>query len=217
LLAKREEERGRKRSLDVDGTAEPYSKRTRSVSSHSANSVSTISTNRSRSASPVRQRRDANGSARRTSSVSPAPSKSRKRRYSDALNGYSDSSYSSGARHRSRSQEWAEDRNIRRRRRESSPEQRGRHRESGRHGSRRRRSRSQSADKSQIAKERRSMTPNTTRDQPGRRSYRDRANPPVPGGPKQEPRGRPGQPPRERSMSPYSKRLALTQTMNLGR
>jgi hypothetical protein len=33
---------------------------------------------------------------------------------------------------------------------------------------------------------------------------------------RQDPRAR-GGPPRERSMSPYSKRLALTQSMNLGR
>lgn len=63
------------------------------------------------------------------------------------------------------------------------------------------------------------MTPEAKQDRSGQRSYRDRENPPTQtqrGQPRQEPRGRPG-PPRQRSMSPYSKRLALTQSMNVGR
>ncbi|KAJ5689665.1 hypothetical protein N7462_004057 [Penicillium macrosclerotiorum] len=55
ILAKRNEERGRKRDLDGDDTREGHSpKRARSLSSHSTNSISTISTNRSASASPDR-------------------------------------------------------------------------------------------------------------------------------------------------------------------
>ncbi|KAJ9642470.1 hypothetical protein H2199_004851 [Coniosporium tulheliwenetii] len=54
LLAKNAEERGRKRALDNDDTTAPPRKRTRSVSSYSSSSVSTISTNLSRSPSPKR-------------------------------------------------------------------------------------------------------------------------------------------------------------------
>ncbi|KAJ5587873.1 uncharacterized protein N7459_003638 [Penicillium hispanicum] len=222
ILAKRDEERGRKRDLDGEDAADypGYSpKRARSVSSHSTSSVSTISTNRSASASPDRNKRRADGNGRGASSESPPPGKSRKRRYSDSAGSYSGSSYS-GDRRRSRSREWAEDRNIRRRRRESSPNERGRHRDAREHSRRDRRSRS--ADKSRIAKERRSMTPNASHDRSGRRSYRDREVPTTqshasqPARSRQDPRARP-EPPRERSLSPFSKRLALTQAMNLDR
>ncbi|KAJ5622847.1 hypothetical protein N7490_011452 [Penicillium lividum] len=213
ILAKREEERGRKRDLDnEDADRDTHSsKRARSLSSHSTNSVATISTTRSASASPDRRSNPREHARdRATTSVSPPADKSRKRRLSDSGESYSGSSYS-GVRHRSRSREWAEDRNIRRRRRESSPEERGRHRDS-RHRDQRR---SSSVDQGQIAKERRSTTPRTGRNRSGQRSYRDRS-PPVhahPARSRQEPRARAG-PPRERSMSPYSKRLALTKAMN---
>ncbi|KAJ6131083.1 hypothetical protein N7523_001543 [Penicillium sp. IBT 18751x] len=220
ILAKRDEERGRKRDIDGEHTTDLQGrspKRTRSLSSHSTDSVSTISTNRSASASPDRRSKHGSQSnGRQAVSVSPPP-KSRKRRYSDASQ--SASSYSSGARQRSRSREWTEERNIRRRRRESSPEERGRHRDPGT----RRRSdrRSRSVDKSRIAKERRSITPpETTIDRDGRRSYRDRESPPThqhsSGRSRQDQRARP-EPPRERSLSPFSKRLALTQAMNHAR
>lgn len=224
ILAKRDEERGRKRDLDREDAPDGFghsAKRARSLSSRSTKSVSTISTNRSASASPDRHsKHGTHDNGRRTSSVSPPP-KSRKRRYSDASDNFSASSYSSGAQHRSRSREWTEDRNIRRRRRESSPGERGRHRDSGRHGPRKDR-RSQSVDQSQIAKERRSMTPEAANNGLNKRSYRDRASPSgqtqpsQSGRSRQDPRARPA-PPRERSLSPYSKRLALTQSMNLGR
>ncbi|KAF9887484.1 hypothetical protein FE257_010201 [Aspergillus nanangensis] len=58
ILAKREEERGRKRDLDEADPLDSHiqtSKRARSISSHSVSSISTISTNRSRSKSPRRQ------------------------------------------------------------------------------------------------------------------------------------------------------------------
>lgn len=224
ILAKREAERGRKRDLDKEDE-DRYGqspKRARSISTDSADSISTISTNRSASASPKRHSRHSSRANDRRSSASPPPGETRKRRYSDASDGSSAKSYSSGVRQRSRSRsrEWTEDRNIRRRRRESSPEERGRNRDSKKHDSRKTDRRSQSADKSRIAKARRSMTPDATYDHSEKRSYRDRE--PLKGGPsqsgrsRQDPRAR-GGPPRERSMSPYSKRLALTQSMNLGR
>ncbi|KAJ6088313.1 hypothetical protein N7486_009574 [Penicillium sp. IBT 16267x] len=214
ILAKREEERGRKRDIDNEDTdRHTHSpKRARSLSSHSTNSVSTISTTRSASASPDRRSKPrAHAKDRPTHSVSPHADKSRKRRLSDSGESYSGSSYS-GVRESSRSRDWAEDRNIRRRRRESSPEERGRHRDSRQQDHRR----SPSVDHAQVAKQRRSMTPRTGHDRSGQRSYRDRENPQAhaqSGRPRQEPRARPG-PPRERSMSPYSKRLALTKAMN---
>lgn len=216
ILAKRDQERGRKRDLDQDEHRHEQSpKRTRSVSSHS---VSTISTNRSASASPDRRsRHGTSGNGGRTSSMSPDHAKSRKRRYSDSSEGYSEMSHS-GAPRRSTSREWADDRNIRRRRRESSPEERGRNRDSRRHNSRRHRS--TNADGDPTTKERRSMTPDGDHGRSGGRSYRDREAPSGQARPapsersRQEPRARPN-PPRQRSLSPYSKRLALTQSMNM--
>ncbi|KAJ5281910.1 hypothetical protein N7478_007282 [Penicillium angulare] len=214
VLAKREEERGRKKDHDED-TADRYGhsqKRERSISSHSAHSVSTISTTRSASASPAR-RGAQNGHDAKDQPTK--PEKSRKRRYSDSSESYSGSSYSSDVKDRSGSQEWAEDRNIRRRRRESSPEERGRHRDSRRHRAHRRHP---STDKSQITKERRSMTPDTGHARSEPRSYRDREGPSSQphasqaSRSKRDSRARPDQP-RERSPSPYSKRLALTQSI----
>ncbi|KAJ5740967.1 zinc knuckle-domain-containing protein [Penicillium malachiteum] len=214
ILAKREEERGRKRNQDNRDRHGLSPKRARSISSHSTNSVATISTTRSTSASPNRERKQSGHAKDRQPSVSPSPGKTRKRRYSDSGDSISGSSYSSGASHRSRSREWAEERNIRRRRRESSPEERGRHRDSRQARDHRR---SRSINKSQITKERRSMTPNPGHGRSEQRSYRDRDDPSAqPTRPKQESRARPG-PTRERSMSPYSRRLALTQSMNIPR
>ncbi|KAJ5086324.1 hypothetical protein NUU61_007631 [Penicillium alfredii] len=215
ILAKRDEERGRKRDLDGEDTTGRNGqspKPARSMSSDSMNSVSTISTSRSYSASPARHDRGNSHGDGHRDSVSP-PAKSRKRRYSDYSEGYSASSYS-GARQRSGSREWAEDRNTRRRRRETSPEERGRHRGSERHGSQQDRH-SHSVDQSRVAKGRHSLTPNAAHDRSERRSYRDRASPPAqPQRSRQGPRTWP-EPPRERSLSPFSKRLALTQAMNL--
>ncbi|PLB44013.1 hypothetical protein P170DRAFT_441460 [Aspergillus steynii IBT 23096] len=224
ILAKREEDRGRKRDLDefdpLDAPGQS-SKRARSVSSHSTNSVSTISTSRSRSESPPRRSGYTARSGRdRTRSVS-SHSRPRKRRYSDS-SGYTGSSPSrEGA--RSRSRDWPDDRNTRRRHRESSPVHRGRAVNVSRDGERRERSRSRSVDQSRIARSRRSITPaeldndhRTSKGYP--RDHQDR---------REGTRGRfsqahdkrsgrdQGQAPRERSLSPYSKRLALTQAMNI--
>ncbi|KAI9928560.1 hypothetical protein MW887_001774 [Aspergillus wentii] len=221
ILAKRDEERGRKREMDeidpVDGQNQAL-KRARSESSHSMSSVSTISTSRSRSESPARGY-SAKSNGNRAHSISSCHSKPRKRRHSDSSSHHSISSYSSGERARSRSQEWARDRNTRRRHRESSPEERGRPRTSPRGGGRRDRSRSRSMDKGRIAKERRSMTPGAMRERPShpRRHSRDKMGAPDQSHRRPDYGGRAGpssaQPRRERSLSPYSKRLALTQSM----
>ncbi|PKX94429.1 zinc finger CCHC-type containing 10 [Aspergillus novofumigatus IBT 16806] len=225
ILARRGEERVRKREL---GDSDPFDdshhapKRSRSESSHSMSSVSTISTSRSHSVSPPRHEvyTESRGRDRAQSMSSPQPH-SRKRRYSDSLSDHSDSSYSSGGRQRSRSREWETDRNTRRRRRESSPEERGRPRNISEDGSRRGRTRSLSMDQSQIAKERRSATPDTvkgrhhpTRESRGNMSrsrHLDRQRNHAFSGPMS------GSARKERSLSPYSKRLALTQAMNMER
>ncbi|RDW76263.1 uncharacterized protein DSM5745_06255 [Aspergillus mulundensis] len=216
LLAQSEEERGRKRELnEVDSldTRDQAAKRTRSVSSDSTSSVATISTNRSRSGSPQRERYAE--PRRRSKSPTSHHLWARKRRHSDSSPGDSVSSYSSREGSRTRSPE----RNTRRRRRESSPKERGRTRDISRDGSRQTRSRSHSMDKGRVARGRRSLTAEeiepvrsyakafTSMDQPRvckhERVSAERSHAPPPR--------------RERSLSPYSKRIALTQAMNMGR
>lgn len=214
LLAKREEERGRKRDLE---DPDPYpSKRARSTS-HSVDSVSTISTQRSLSESPPREGTGPKSSRDRVGSTSPPRSTPKKRRHSDSSSGYSTPPYSS-ADSRSRSRDPGYDRSIRRRHRKSSPGERGRPRHSPIDGGRQHRPRSHSMDKSRIAKSRRSMTPETRqrdnyskRPLPPRDHSRRTSNYPERG------RGSAPAQPRDPSLSPYSKRLALTQAMNLGR
>ncbi|KAI9376824.1 zinc knuckle-domain-containing protein [Aspergillus egyptiacus] len=214
LLAQREQERGRKRDLDELDPLEALpraSKRNRSLSSASASSVSTISTNRSRSESPRREGYEEQRRGGRTRSQASHHSWSRKRRYSDSSSDYSVSSYPSRR---------TPERNIRRRRRESSPKERGRPRDVSRDGDRRDRSRSRRIDKGRPARARRSITPGETNLE---RSYARRPSPRIqPNGPhndngRQHERNRPAPPQRERSLSPYSRRLALTQAMNMGR
>ncbi|PYH95825.1 hypothetical protein BO71DRAFT_350383 [Aspergillus ellipticus CBS 707.79] len=222
LAKKREEERGRKRDLDEADPHDSRTKRARSASSHSASSVATISTSRSHSRSPVRGGDyGARRSHDRTRSISSHP---RKRRYSDTSSHYSDASHSSGEKDaRSRSREWSDDRNTRRRHRESSPDERGRPRHLSRDGGRRDRTRSRSVDHSRIARTRRSATPITHPEgnYSGSRDHMDRPGPSHgrsanfgSGGGRDQGRGPPPQ--RERSLSPYSKRIALTQAMNTG-
>ncbi|KAJ9273447.1 hypothetical protein DTO212C5_521 [Paecilomyces variotii] len=135
------------------------------------------------------------------------------RKRARSLSSHSASSVSTISTNRSRSAS---------RERRQSPEERGRKHEVSSRGRRRDRSRSDSLDKSRIAKGRRSLTPE---DLPVPVHERER-RPPRP----RSPRGRYGgengrqrreapapAPPRERSLSPFSKRLALTQAMNMGR
>ncbi|PGH19147.1 hypothetical protein AJ80_04227 [Polytolypa hystricis UAMH7299] len=229
-LARREEERGRKRSSshedDTYSNRGPSKKRVRSVSpAYSSSSVSTISTNRSLSKSPP---------PRRDVSRSPYRSRSRKRKLSESPSGRSYFSHSPDARRQSRSPSYSKEseRNTRRRRKSRSPSARGRHYDSDRRGSWRNRSRSQSVDKSRVARQRRSFSSNSldsddrnrrrgsysveeNRDQAeGWPRTRDRRGPPE----TSRPIRNPSPPPRrDRSLSPYSKRLALTQSLGMGR
>jgi len=224
-LAKREEERGRQRAID-DNHQPPNSsrKRSRSVSSYSSTSVSTISTNLSRSISPKRPKL---GEARPSFG-----SESLKRRRSSSI---SEASYSSDDSYKRRGKLWAkqDDRNTRRRRSSVSPDNRGRDSITP---ERRRppRSRSNSMDRDGIARHRHSLTPdrrsvgNRSNGRPHERSrraaesgrYGDTRHPPQ-GHDRRSalpvPKPHAPLPRKERSLSPFSKRLALTQAMNMGR
>ena len=300
-LAKKEAERGRKRTVDEINDPNCLRELSRSASSFSSTSVSTISTNRSRSPTPRRTNRhdagghrearkhgqalysqDAVNNRRRSSSMSTTSdtsessierrrnrrprdvdrhmrssanpdarrrerdlhertsnhsrSNARKRRRSSSSSSLSCTSDSSPERSR-RDMFKKEPRNTRRRRSSISPEHRGRDRKYDGRANRRTKSRSDSMDRSQVARNRQSMTPgvsnrkrNDTRSQDHRplrdldrrlsnsddrygSSFRDEN---LDGSRRTRP---PQQPPsrKERSLSPFSKRLALTQAMNVGR
>ena len=196
-------------------------KRARSVSSSASDSISTISTNLS--ISPKRPRRDQDEymTSQREDVNFRSPSRDRKRRHQSS----SSMSYSSSDHSLRRTDRGGDHR--RRRHRTVSPESRGRP-NSQRRGSRRSRSRSESIDKSRVARERKSMTPHTV-DKERRRSdhlggrmdrhgfdRRGEGVRPTESGNIRQPA--PSQPVRkERSLSPYSRRLALTQSMNMVR
>ncbi|QKX56139.1 uncharacterized protein TRUGW13939_03239 [Talaromyces rugulosus] len=195
ILAKQERERGRQPDSELDDDddlsrrrKDRSPKRRRSASLLSSASVSTISTDRSRSRSPDLRDRESNSR--------------RKRQYSHSSSDKADSPMSA---EETQSPNIGRDteRNIRRKRQASSPDERGRQRGSPVRGSRKGRSPSQSRERSRIARERRSMTPDAVRSHDvGRRP---------------KPQNEPVQRRRERSLSPFSKRLALTQAMNMGR
>ena len=134
----------------------------------------------------------------------------RKRRRSSRDSSRSNSSdYLKGQRRRDRSRDG--DRNTRRRRSSVSPDTRGRDRSLPRNsGKRRTMSRGDSMDRGRIARGRQSLTPRSPpptervygRESDGHRGVESR--PPH----AQAPR-------KDRSLSPFSKRLALTQSMNL--
>ncbi|MCJ1351327.1 MAG: hypothetical protein MMC33_001311 [Icmadophila ericetorum] len=234
-LAKKDEERGRKRRADE--TDLPNDSRKRSRSSYSSSSFSTISTNRSRSASLKRikhQDSDMYYSSQRTETV-PSLIKSNGNKRQRSLSSSSRSYSSSSSDYHRRSSTKGQDRNTRRRRVSVSPATRGRERENnGRRSNRRTRSRSDSMDRGHVARNRNSITPsvrsNHDRDrgrgpplrENGRRYTNDDDR--YGGGREREPRDDmarrqppPISKPKERSLSPFSKRLALTQALNMGR
>ncbi|PGH06172.1 hypothetical protein GX51_02560 [Blastomyces parvus] len=224
-LALKAGERGRNREdsqdgRDHEGIRGRPRKRMRSVSpAHSADSVSTISTNRSWSRSPQRKR-----------APSPSRSRSNERRRTRDRSVSRESHISSSSFEKNAGTAKGKERGSRRRMRSQSPVERGRRYDSGRRGSWRNRSRSQSMDRSSIAKHRRSLTPHSpNRHVDSGRARRERTpkesrnisrspsrergyEPPYNKG-----REIPQQPPprKERSLSPFSKRLALTQAMNM--
>ncbi|OJD16301.1 hypothetical protein AJ78_03513 [Emergomyces pasteurianus Ep9510] len=229
-LALKESERAHKREDSADdrnyeGIRGHSRKRVRSASpAYSTDSVSTISTHRSWSRSPQRKR-----------NISPSPHTSREHKRKLGRSVSRDSHFSSSSAERKASGSNGKERSTRRRRGSHSPVERGRRHDSGRRGSWRNRSQSQSMDRSSIAKQRRSLTPDPV-DRNNRypdrghthRGHTDRPHSPEdiqdmprrPAKPRRD-RGRsiPENPPprKERSLSPFSKRLALTQAMNMNR
>ncbi|TPX13287.1 uncharacterized protein E0L32_006260 [Thyridium curvatum] len=220
-LAKKEAERARKRELEGGDDGKLPSKRQRSAS---FDSVSSISTRSSRSPPPARRTADQPGGSRRGQSRSRSSSGSSRfgRSRSPDSDGDArrpqnspppalrtqdtkevsrrDRSLSSGSRSRSRS---------------FSPENKP---------SRQQQSRMQSSDffgdaRAPERRRRDSRSPDRSsrarqgRERDGRRQYRARDDAP----PRRDERPSRPEPPRQRSLSPFSKRLALTQAMNTGR
>ncbi|KAM3074653.1 hypothetical protein ACMFMG_008082 [Clarireedia jacksonii] len=206
-----EKDRGRKRERDDDLGPEA-SKRRRSLSS--ASSVSTISTNISRSPSPRETRRMSNPypskSARRSRSASRSNHYSRdslsvsrsppprgetrdleKKRRRDSYSSVDSYSSADGQDIRRQSRERASSRSTRRRFNDRSPDARGRRTES----------RSPDRGRRRLSNDRRRVEEHQSNGNPRRDAY---VSSPPP------------RPQRERSLSPFSKRLALTQAMNMG-
>ncbi|KAL2071591.1 hypothetical protein VTL71DRAFT_12826 [Oculimacula yallundae] len=184
LLAKADQERGRKRDRMSEDPEPSASKRMRSASSAS---VSTISTGISRSPSPqrdpmehsIRKSRSASPAVRRRSMTPPRRlTDSEKKRRRDSYS--SVDSYSSDEGKMSR--ERVDSRSTRRRYQQASPPARGRTTESR-----------------SPHRKRRELSNDRQRAGNGFGGIENR------------------RPPKERSLSPFSKRLALTQTMNSGR
>ena len=202
-LAEAEARRNADSALDPNdrGRARSPRARSRSRSVSLSSSVSTISTNKSRSQSRSHSRDrshrlQTNGETRRHRSKTP-PDYPRKRKHRSISSSYSRSPRSPrrapGSHHKSR------------RHRTISPIDRGRP-SSMRRGSHRSRSNSASMDKSQITKQRKSLDAEPDFEHEGRGKRFGGFRPSG-----QQPR----ELRRERSLSPYSKRLALTQAMNL--
>jgi len=210
-LAKAEQERGRKRErqsedLEIRGAH----KRIRSASASSA-SVSTISTNLSRSPSPRETLRDSASRKPRPSSISRSPRRREFRRDESRSVTRSPSISRSPSRPRILTD------SEKKRRRDSfsssssyiSDDQRKSRERTDIRSTRRR-----FQQISPPARGRRTESRSPTRGRrrlSDNRQYRDRFSD---GGP---PRNSYRPPPRQRSLSPFSKRLALTQAMNLGR
>ena len=133
----------------------------------------------------------------------------RRRNSSTSSSSYS-SDYSNGRKRRNRSRDG--DRNTRRRRSSVSPDTRGRDRSLPRRsGKRRTMSRGNSMDRGLIARGRQSLTPRSPPS--GDRAY-ERGLGAQEGVENRPPHAQ--APRKEKSLSPFSKRLALTQAMNLG-
>ncbi|KAA8571472.1 hypothetical protein EYC84_001472 [Monilinia fructicola] len=220
-LAKLEKERGRKRERQNEDIEMGAVKRRRSASS--ASSVSTISTNMSRSPSPIETRRAPDtynsrsirrshspprpGSSRlkqRSPSLSPSPpprqdirdsARKRRRDSFSSVDSYRsrDEQSMRGSRDSRDSRERANSRSTRKRFNDRSPEARGRRTES----------RSPYRTRRNISNDRRRFDEPRIKEERRESFASAEAHAPSP--------------PRERSMSPFSKRLALTQAMNMGR
>ena len=278
-LARREGDRNLKRKADDDGDFKSSRKRSRSISSYSSSSVSTISTNLSRSSSPRRASETHTGQSqmlsglyvnrkmRRSRSASIPSTESshedNRRKHAQDFSNYDHKGRGRSVRgadrtnrHRPnlRSVPYASDsssdnkrkrqpqevnRSKRRRRASRSPIDRGRDRDVfGKRATRRTWSRSESRDRSEVVRNRKSITPRVARIDDGLILPNHR--PPIDHGDNySRDNDRYGRSARfrdenikggwqqsdvharnsriQRSLSPFSKRLALTQVMNMER
>ncbi|KAF2431791.1 hypothetical protein EJ08DRAFT_164387 [Tothia fuscella] len=215
ILAAKKAERGRKRSID-DHSAGPR-KASRSVSSSSFDSVSTISTAASRSPSPRRgARHNSPPDQLMTSQYEEGPPPVR-----DVDHARKRRRRSVSSSHHSRASRGDSNRNTRRRRRSISPAERGRRRSREKESRSRSRTRSRSVPRkngqsgiksSGYGRGGRRISPSRSPYRQGHGRQNGNNGPGQPSRPA-PPRG----PPKERSLSPFSKRLALTQAMNMGR
>ena len=286
ILAMKEEERGRKRKSDTDDFMNGSRKRSMSASSYSSNSVSTISTNLSRSSSPKlaglrhtgqsqvfsnleldRKRRRSRSSSLSYTSESPPSRRRQERSRQVSCDGYDRivpservsrriKGLDRGQRVHTGSRSMSQDSHLsmderrkpphgetrRKRRRHSSrsPVDRGRNRDfNSKRGSRRTRSPSESRDRSEVIRNRKSMTPGLLARPDSRQDNRSRWPEHHPNadrrqsysndndrygssardrnedtrGTRPPPKSTPQR--KERSLSPFSKRLKLTQAMNM--
>ncbi|KAF2840567.1 hypothetical protein M501DRAFT_1001545 [Patellaria atrata CBS 101060] len=244
-LAKIAEERGRKRSReDEDASPPPQRKRSRSASSYSSSSVSTISTNHSRSLS--RDIEDTYMTSQRTDFLPAKPQNGygkRRRSRSSSVDSYTSynsrdekrekdsdrntrrrmSSYSPGARGRRRSRSLTS--NVRHRvhyrsrspyrattRHNDAPRGIGKRVSSPKRRDGRPRSRMRFRSGSRSPYRPRGSSRSTTPVHRSKDTNQDRSI-----APNIHQRQNPSAKPKERSLSPFSKRLALTQAMNMER
>ncbi|KAK4200655.1 zinc knuckle-domain-containing protein [Triangularia verruculosa] len=227
ILAEKEAERARKRELERDEEDEPPVKgsppprRRRSPSYDSVSSISTRSPSPAPRRSPSKPRRERVSRDRDLSPPGPSArprSLSPEERFSRELSASPERDYPprrrspSPERPRSRRHHDFDDEQVLERAPRHAP-----HERDDEHGSHRRRgysrSRSRSPARSPPKRDGRG------RGDGPRNQYRDRDDyhPRERHAPPPQQQRQPPPPPRERSLSPFSKRLALTQSMNMGR
>ncbi|TFB04235.1 hypothetical protein CCMA1212_003828 [Trichoderma ghanense] len=219
-LARLEAERERKRKLEEreDELSDVGSRRRRSVSSHSVSTISTDASRDSRSPSPRRRTRSPTPKRRGYSpesasdrSYSRSPSPPRRERRSESRDSPSPSREGSQRSERRRERQPSYGR-----RDDVSPPRQRWQRDEGpgrRHGRRQDRGDSRSRSPQQDERTyRRRDDYNPPRG--GRRGGRHEGQARAP--PREALREAPKEAPRERSLSPFSKRLALTQSLNMG-
>jgi hypothetical protein len=246
-LAKKAEERGRRRDGVGSSSPPLVSrKRSRSTSSYSSVSTISTTLSQTPPARRSMRKDESFNLSQRSPPPVPVRQSARKRQRSLSTSSMSYSSESSYERDR-RSPPRVIDRNTRRKHGSNSPRERGRRRSRSRSIGRKsnRHDRSRSAQLSRVARNRRSLTPEGARRDPQSgmrldRKMRDRSPFRADRRPRLDHRDndrygssgyranetrssrnprRDNAPPaaRYRSLSPFSKRLALTQAMNMGR
>lgn len=228
-LAKREAERAKKRQLEEDDDDDGPSHRKSEPKRQRSGSSGSVSSASSRPASPPARRRAASffsrspspiaPQTRRSRDASPPVRKERDRVYDRGSDGSPESVRSRGLEDRARTashRDLSPGRETSQRigfERESSVSTGGHGARGGRRGPRGQGRLEHSRSPTPSAQRNRSRSRSS--DQGSTRRYRERNNEVTVPAVRQPAQS--AQPPRERSLSPFSKRLALTQSMNTGR